>query len=214
LQSLEAGWIVYQNLNGDWVPHLFTYYTTNGYSEDGDGLGGYNQDVLGWRQYDSNIFPGALIVGTSTYEGGQVGIGIKYQLYEGNWWFQVQGRWIGFYPTDLWVGELETGSLMPTGADYVAFGGEVFSSLPDPRGTFTEMGSGLRAELGWQQACYLNNLRVQRDSDGSMNVFIGSSITADDKLLFDIMPFMDSKTNWNSYLYAGGPSAGVVVLSC
>ena len=30
LQSLEAGWTVDNSLNGDWIPHLFTYYTTNG----------------------------------------------------------------------------------------------------------------------------------------------------------------------------------------
>ena len=55
---MEAGWQEFQDLTGDWVPHLFTYYTTNGYSDDGDNKGGYNRDVDGWVQYDDTIFPG------------------------------------------------------------------------------------------------------------------------------------------------------------
>src|SRR5262249_6892450 len=58
-QSLEGGWTVDQSLNGDWQPHLFVYYTTNGYTQDSDNLGGYNQDVDGWVQYSSVIYPGA-----------------------------------------------------------------------------------------------------------------------------------------------------------
>ena len=38
LQSIEGGWTVDQNLNGDTQPHIFTYYTTNGYTQDGDNL--------------------------------------------------------------------------------------------------------------------------------------------------------------------------------
>ena len=59
-QSLEAGWTCDQNLNGDWDPHLFIYYTTNGYTKDGDDIGGYNQEVDGWVQVSSGICPGAL----------------------------------------------------------------------------------------------------------------------------------------------------------
>ena len=91
-QSLEAGWTVDHSVNGDWDSHLFTFYTTNGYTKAGNDLGGYNQDVDGWQQYDVNVFPGALIVGKSSQGGNQVGIVIKFQLFEGNWWLQVQGR--------------------------------------------------------------------------------------------------------------------------
>ncbi|MGA7274307.1 MAG: neprosin family prolyl endopeptidase, partial [Candidatus Udaeobacter sp.] len=58
LQSLEGGWTVDQGLNGDWKPHLFVYYTTNGYKKDGDNLGGYNQLVDGWVQHSSAVYPG------------------------------------------------------------------------------------------------------------------------------------------------------------
>ncbi len=54
-QTVEVGHQEYRDLYGDWVPHLFTYYTTNGYSSDGDNKGGYNRDVAGWVQYSGSI---------------------------------------------------------------------------------------------------------------------------------------------------------------
>ena len=33
LQSIEGGWTVDKNLNGDTVAHVFSYYTTNGYTK-------------------------------------------------------------------------------------------------------------------------------------------------------------------------------------
>ncbi len=98
LQTVEAGWQEFQDLTGDWVPHLFVYYTTNGYSNDDDNQGGYNTDVDGWVQYDDTIFPGSTFTPYSTRGGDQRKITIKYQLYQGNWWFACQGRWVGYYP--------------------------------------------------------------------------------------------------------------------
>src|ERR1700741_180678 len=45
LQTVEAGWQQRKDSYGDWVPHLFTYYPTYGYTSDGDNQGGYNEDV-------------------------------------------------------------------------------------------------------------------------------------------------------------------------
>jgi len=47
LQTIEAGSQECHDITGDWVPHLFINYTTNGYSDDGDNKGGYNIDVDG-----------------------------------------------------------------------------------------------------------------------------------------------------------------------
>src|SRR5450755_1276962 len=44
-QTAEAGWQEFRDKYGDWIPHLFVYYTTNGYSKNGDNVGGYNQEV-------------------------------------------------------------------------------------------------------------------------------------------------------------------------
>ena len=61
-QTIEVGWTVDQRLNGDIQPHLFTFYTNNGYKVQGNNQGGYNQDVDGWVQIDSNIQPGAVVL--------------------------------------------------------------------------------------------------------------------------------------------------------
>src|SRR5262245_19709883 len=58
LQTLEVGAQTYKDIYGDWELHLFIYYTTNGYSQSGDNLGGYNTDVKGWVQVGTSSFPG------------------------------------------------------------------------------------------------------------------------------------------------------------
>jgi hypothetical protein len=42
MQTVEACWQQRKDSYGDWVPHLYTYYTTNGHISDGDGKGGHN----------------------------------------------------------------------------------------------------------------------------------------------------------------------------
>lgn len=56
-QTLEAGWINYPDQVS--APHLFTYFTTDGYSSNADYQGGWNQDVaglLGPQRTTKNIF--------------------------------------------------------------------------------------------------------------------------------------------------------------
>ena len=56
IQTLEAGWI--DRLNQVGQPHLFTYYTTEGYASQGNDTRGWNRDCTGWVQYDTLIYPG------------------------------------------------------------------------------------------------------------------------------------------------------------
>ena len=128
LQSLEGGLTVDHNLNGDSANHLFTYYTTNGYSQDGNNLGGYNRLESGWIQYHPSIFPGIRINGTSVQgQSPQLEIGIKYQLWQGNWWFGFNNNesgpwiWLGYYPGSLFNGGIADQ------VDWVGWGGEVYS---------------------------------------------------------------------------------------
>jgi Neprosin len=84
IQTIESGWQEYRDLYRGWVPHLFVYYTTNGYSADDDNIGGYNQDVDGWIQNSNTIYPGAVSSPNSVRGGAQYVMFIKYQLYRGN----------------------------------------------------------------------------------------------------------------------------------
>ena len=167
LQSLEAGWGVCQDQYGDWQPHLFTYYTTNGYDTDGDGLGGYNRDYTGWVQYDANVFPGIRINGSSNYGGGQTVITIKFQLWQGNWWFQTQGIWMGYYPASLFTGK-NAGTTLGDHGEWLGFWGEVYSARSDPTRTTTDMGSGNFAEDEWTWSAFQSNTQIQTDLQGTM----------------------------------------------
>lgn len=95
-QTLEVGAQEYQDHYGDWVPHLFVFYTTNNYTQKGDNLGGYNQDVDGWVQVAQTIHPGAKITPLSAFDGTQYVLPLKVQLFEGNRWVRVNGVWMGY----------------------------------------------------------------------------------------------------------------------
>jgi len=206
LQTVEAGWQERKDSYGDWVPHLFTYYTTNGYSEDGDNKGGYNQDVDGWVQYDGSVHPGAISSPNSTRGGEQYAMQIKYQLYQGNWWFMCNGRWLGYYPDSLFMGRQSVFSTLGDHADTISFYGEIYDSTDMPGKTHTDMGSGYWPEYGWQWSAYQHNLMVQTDRAGGLADYNGVGwTTAPD--MYDLETHMLSGTNWGSYFWLGGPGA-------
>lgn len=207
-QTVEGGWQEFQDEYGDWVPHLFTYYTTNGYSDDGDNKGGYNQDVDGWVQYDGSIYPGATSSPNSTPGGSQYIMQIKYQWYESNWWFRVNGHWIGYYPGSLFMGNQSVFSTLGDHADHIAFWGEVYDSDDVDGRTTTDMGSGYWAEDGWTWSAYQSNLLVQTDRGGSVADYDGGSGYASDPDMYDVITFMKSGSSWGSYFWMGGPGAG------
>jgi hypothetical protein len=211
LQSIEAGWTVDKGLNGDEYPHLFIYYTTNGYSKDGNNIGGYNRLESGWVQYNPTIYPNIPLTSMISVQGGkQYDLGVKYQLYEGNWWFGINYNesgpwiWIGYYPASLFNGGL--GNYV----EWISFGGEVYSALPNPCLTQDQMGSGRQAAAGWTNAAYQRNLRIQLNPSGAMVNFNGGPEvdTANNcpNNPYTIQCFMNSGINWYSYQYYGGPS--------
>ena len=141
-QTVEAGWQNYRDLYGDWVPHLFVYYTTNGYTDNDDDEGGYNEDVDGWVQYDDSVYPEAISSPNSTRGGSQDVMRIKYQLYEGNWWLSCNSRWIGYYPASLF-----NSSGLRNKASSVDFYGEVVDSSEHSSSSCTRHGKRLLAGI-------------------------------------------------------------------
>jgi len=208
--SMEGGLTVDGGLNGDLASHLFTYYTTNGYTGDGNNIGGYNRLHDGWRQYDASIYPGIRINGSSTSGGTQLEIAIKFQLWQSNWWFGFNNDesgpwiWLGYYPATLFNDGLRDV------AQWVSFGGEVYSALANPCATQDQMGSGRHAEAGWSYAAYQRNLRSQSDTGGGMvdlsavpEVDAAASTCPTNE--FTIQCFMNSGSGFASYQYYGGP---------
>ncbi|KAI9835784.1 MAG: hypothetical protein M1837_003668 [Sclerophora amabilis] len=206
VQTVEAGWQVYQELHGDYAPHLFTYYTTNGYSQQGNNLGGYDTDVGGWVQYDSTIFPGTTFSPTSIIGGTQSALPIKYQLFQGNWWLSCTGRWIGYYPAALFT----PGGSLGDHADHIGFWGEVFDSDEVPGRTKTDMGSGRFPSEGWTNAAYLSNLKYQADAAATnLPNYDGSAgLVQEDTDMYRIEPHFQDTGEWGSYAWVGGPGTG------
>lgn len=208
LQTVEAGWQQRKDSYGDWYPHLFTYYTTNGYTSDGDNQGGYNEDIDGWVQYDGQVHPGALSSPNSVRGGDQYSMQIKYQLSNANWWLMCNGRWLGYYPASLFMGSGSTFTTLGDHADNVAFYGEIYDSNETPGKTKTDMGSGYWPEYGWTWSAYQRNLLVQTDRAGAMADYDGGGGWASDPDMYGVDSHMRSGSNWGSYFWMGGPGAG------
>ena len=197
LQTLEVGHQVYRDLYGDWQPHLFIYYTTNGYTSSGDNLGGYNQDVAGWVQYSNQIYPEAVSSPVSVVDGTQYEMQLKVQLWEGNWWVRVNGVWIGYYPTSLY----NSGGLQSE-ASRVDWGGEVVDSSHEGR-TQTDMGSGFWPEDGWGKCAYMNGLHYQSATDGTMTRFAGTALEPE-PLCYGIIANFGDTGGWGPHFWWGG----------
>jgi hypothetical protein len=204
MQTVEAGWQQCHDIYGDWVPHLFLFYTTNGYTKSGDKLGGYNQDVDGWIQHDDSVHPGAIYRPTSVKGGAQFALHIKYQLFRNNWWFRCNNRWLGYYPAPLFMGKGSTFTTLGDHADGVHFFGEVFDADEVSGITKTDMGSGRFPADGWQFSAYMHNLNVQIDRGGKMGPYNGTP-TVTDPNRYDVEPHMNSGGSWGSFLWVGGP---------
>jgi hypothetical protein len=207
LQTVEAGWQQRKDSYGDWHPHLFLYYTTNGYTDDDDDVGGYNEDVDGWVQYDDRVHPGALSSPNSTRGGAQFCMQIKFQLYRDNWWFMCNGRWLGYYPARLFMGNKSVFSTLGDHGDRIAFYGEIYDSNDMPGKTRSDMGSGYWPEYGWTWSAYQRNLMVQTSRAGDLDEYDGGLGWASDPDMYDIETHMRSGGTWGSYFWMGGPGA-------
>ncbi len=201
LQTLEVGAQTYKDLYGDWSPHLFIFYTTNGYTQMRDNLGGYNTDVKGWVQVGTSSFPGMRVAesvaGTAMYD-----LLLKVQLFNGNWWVRVGGEWMGYYPASLYN---EAGLASQAGS--IDWGGEIVDDTENhPEATSTAMGSGALPGTGWTHAAYMRNLSYVSDTAGTLTPMQGTTQVTN-ALGYDIAADFTGTSGgtWGSYFYWGGP---------
>jgi hypothetical protein len=198
-QTIEAGHQEYRDLYGDWVPHLFIFYTTNGYTDSGDNKGGYNQDVDGWVQYSGTIYPEALSSPLSTQGGTQYIMNLKWQLWQLNWWLRCNGVWVGYYPASLF-----STSGLRTEAEKIAWYGEVVDSGSHAGTTRTDMGSGHWPYEGWRHCAYMSNLAYQPSYLGGTSRYDPSSVYATHPKCYGIEGHFDNTWSWGPYFWWGG----------
>lgn len=198
LQTVETGWQDYKNLYGDYSPHFFIYYTTNGYASQGDNVGGYNRDVDGWVQYSSTVFPGAKFTQTSVLNGSQYSQLFHVELYQGNWWIMLGTNWVGYYPASLFAT-----SGLRSKANRISWYGEIVD-LDDGTNTSTDMGSGQFANQGFQKAAYMRNIWYYKLSDGKRYQY-NPGTTGTTPGCYTLDTHFISGTTWESYFYFGGP---------
>jgi hypothetical protein len=206
IQTVECGWQVFSGLYGDSYPHLFTFYTTNGYTTEANNLGGYNLAVSGFVQVSTTIFPGARITGSiplSSYGGSQYSMPIKVQLFNNNWWVNVFGQWIGYYPAQLYA--IESGGLA-TGSTFINWYGEIVD-VTDGKATETWMGSGNFASEGFGYAAYMRNIKTYRTDCNCAANYSPQYYGVTNSKCYSYAPSFNSGTTWGSYFFFGGPGA-------
>lgn len=206
-QTVESGWINYPGqVDG---PHLFTYFTTVGYQQDSDNLGGWNRDVSGWVQTDKDIYPGLQFNPLSVDGGAQYDLHIEYKLFQGNWWLYVLDRYIGYYPASLFSQGVDPASTLADHSSLIDFYGEIYNSADAL--TTTDMGSGQFPEAGFGHAAYMHNIVYTDTNNNPQNYDGGAQIQESDRSRYRIIPSFNSGTSWGSFAYLGGPGAGGVI---
>lgn len=198
-QTIESGHQEYRDLYGDWLPHLFVFFTTNGYTSQGDDKGGYNQDVDGWVQYSRRIFPEALSSPLSAFGGNQYVLSLKWQLWEGNWWLRVNGEWIGYYPATLFS---RTG--LRERAGKTSWYGEIVDSGAHAGTTQTDMGNGHWPYEGWQRCAFMSNILYQSNEAGGMSRYDPGTPWESHPNCYGIEGHFDNTGSWGPYFWWGG----------
>ncbi|MBV9037767.1 MAG: neprosin family prolyl endopeptidase [Acidobacteriaceae bacterium] len=190
VQTAEVGWQNFPGKYGTESSVPFIYWTADGYNRTGC----YNLDCSGFVQVSSSVTFGApFSAGSySVPDGPQYEIQAEFYLYQGNWWLNFNGTWVGYYP-----GSLYGGGQLSRYANLVEFGSESVGYNVWPA-----EGSGLFAASGWTYAGYERLIYyIDLSSTGYW-----ATLTPDDpspSCYSTAGPYYAS--NWGVYFYFGGP---------
>jgi hypothetical protein len=161
LQSLEVGVLASPDEhNGDGRPRLFVYSTTDAYDHHEDakwwqthvGTSCYNRDCGQFMQVDPTFDWNAPVT------AGEVEVG--FVKWGEAWWLQVNGRWIGYYPTYLYSakGLHDRATIIDFGGEIVNANKAAFPPAHPYWHTTTAMGTGAFPDAGLGAASYQRNL--------------------------------------------------------
>ncbi|CAN6363160.1 unnamed protein product [Urochloa humidicola] len=189
LNTIEVGWQVYPAMYGDGSTRLFIYWTRDAYNRTGC----YNLVCSGFVQTDKRFAIGGSLSPVSTYGGTQYELDILVWKDPNthNWWLQVGGTNLGYWPSSIFTG-------LAISASLVEWGGEVYS----PSMT-TPMGSGHFPEEGFGKASYIRTIQVV-DSSNHLKSPKGVGLIAGNPNFYNVKSGVSSD-NWGTYIYFGGP---------
>ncbi|KDP40819.1 hypothetical protein JCGZ_24818 [Jatropha curcas] len=162
LNFIQAGWKVNK---GEKDTRFYSYWTRDNYQSTGC----YNLDCPGFVQTNHRIAFGAAIEPISKYDGPQysIDITIHKDMKSGNWWLQVHGQEVGYWPPSILTSLANRSTL-------INWGGLVVNFQYHGRHTSTQMGSGLFPGEGFGKASafwglgYIDNLGKMRDPEHLM----------------------------------------------
>ncbi len=193
LQSAEVGWQNYPRHYGDQNSRLFIYWTADAYTKTGC----YNLDCGVFFQVDNSIALGSDFGDAYSTPGGtQYEFSAQFFLYQGNWWLNIQGTWVGYYP-----GSIYQGGQLTRNAQQIQFGSESMGSTSWPG-----EGSGEFSANGFSRAAYQRNLfyfstqgKAAWDTLTQWNTSKCYTVSG---------PFTYASPGWNVYFFEGGPGGG------
>ncbi|KAI3834692.1 hypothetical protein MKW92_049316 [Papaver armeniacum] len=151
-EVIEAGWEVHKNLYGDEAPRVFVHWTADRYNSTGC----YNIQCPGFVQTSSHMSLGSSFDKISVFQGTQ--FSADFIMFKdkstGNWWVQVQGIAVGYWPPFLF-------KQLSTKATRIDLGGQISNTKPNMRHTKTQMGSGhFPSEGGIGTSSYFRRVKV------------------------------------------------------
>ena len=111
----------------------------------------------------------------------------------GNWWLQVGGTDVGYWPSSIFT-------YLKDSASSVEWGGEVFS--PDAGQTSTQMGSGHFPNEGFGKACHIKNMLVV-DSSNTLRSPSSVNPITEQSNCYNVQS--GTSGDWGTYIYFGGP---------
>ncbi|MFS7906124.1 putative neprosin [Helianthus anomalus] len=193
VNTIEAGWQVYQGKYKDATTRLFIFWTSDGYKQ----YKCYNLDCPGFIQTNNEIAIGGSLSPTSQVDGSQyeMTILIWKESKEGLWWMQVDGNVIGYWPASLF-------SYLSESSSRVDWGGEVINRRLGGHHTTTQMGSGHFPQEGYRKASYIRNIEIVDDSNTLRSPQDLLTITPQESC-YDIVKGIND--NWGSHVFYGGP---------
>jgi hypothetical protein len=189
-QTEEVGWVVYPAMFGDERTHFFIFSTPNNYAS-----GCWNNTCGDFVQVADSGLLGAYFNTVSAHGGTQYEFNAEYYLYQGNWWLNYQGTWIGYYPGSMYHGGQNTRN-----AQLIEFGTESVGTSVWPN-----EGSGYWPSSGWTWAAYQRNLWYISTSTSYASYWDTLNPSIPSPACYNIAGPYNSTGAWTRYFFEGGP---------